>query len=164
MLLQQLTEIGSNENETIREFNTRFDKLLQRIPRNIFPERDHLIFLYTKAFPGHLGFMVKDKIPKTLEEAKELATKIEANIFSCKVEPFIAPNTEAGPTQDANISRDQKLDEAIRDLTQTQTLVMNKVTSQGLSPLSPQTSYNPPTFPRLWNHSPPILSFILCSL
>jgi hypothetical protein len=53
MLLQQLTEIGRNENETVREFNTRFEKLLQRIPSNICPERDHLIFLYTKAFPGH---------------------------------------------------------------------------------------------------------------
>jgi hypothetical protein len=39
--------------------------------------------------------MLRDKAPKTLEEAQEMAAKIEANLSTCKVEPFYAPRAKA---------------------------------------------------------------------
>jgi hypothetical protein len=128
------------ENETIKEFDTKFEKLLQQIPNDIFPRREHLLFLYTNAFPRNFGFMLKGELPKTLEEARELATRIEDNISYCEVEPFYAPRTKADnkprtlhnidPTQEISAPWAQNIEEAINVLTQNQTLMMNKITNR----------------------------------
>jgi hypothetical protein len=95
MLLLQFNEIKKKENETVKEFDARFENLLQQIPDNISPKDDVVLLLYTNAFEGKFGFMLKDKSPKTLGEAQEQAAKIEENILSSKVEPFHAPRAKA---------------------------------------------------------------------
>jgi hypothetical protein len=54
--------------------------LLLQIPRSHCPEDKYLMYLYTNAFLGHLSFLFNRKHPKTLEEAYNMAIKIEANI------------------------------------------------------------------------------------
>jgi hypothetical protein len=61
----------------VKEFDAKFEKLLQQIPSKLHPGKDHLLFLYIKAFPGHFGYLLKDKGPKTLEEAQEMAAKLK---------------------------------------------------------------------------------------
>lgn len=90
MLLTRLNDIKKFENETVREFHAKFERLLQQIPKSHHPGGDYLLFLYTKAFSGQFGFMLRDKGPKTIQEVHEIATRIKANLSSSKVEPFYA--------------------------------------------------------------------------
>jgi hypothetical protein len=91
MLLTQLYGIAKRENESIREFHTRFEATLQRIPPSHQPKDDYLVHLYTRSFNGQLGYLLRDKNPQSIQEAQELATKIEGNLLSSKIEPFSNP-------------------------------------------------------------------------
>jgi hypothetical protein len=91
MLLIRLNNLVKQENETIREFHNRFETLLQKIPVSHHPSHSFLLFIYTKAFTGQLGYLLRDKNPQTIQEAQEVATRIEDNLLSSKVEPFSAP-------------------------------------------------------------------------
>jgi hypothetical protein len=67
-----------------------------------------------------------------------MAAKIEANLSSCKVEPFYAPRAKVDtkpkivhnvePIQDTSAPW-ARLEEAINDLTKNQTLMMNIITN-----------------------------------
>jgi hypothetical protein len=87
------------ENETIKEFDVKFEMFIKQIPNNLLPIKDHLLFLYIKAFPGHFGFIIRDNTPKTLEEAQEMTVRTKDNVSSYKVEPFYSPRdtTETKP-------------------------------------------------------------------
>jgi hypothetical protein len=123
LLLLQLVEMKNKENEIVKEFDVKFEKL----PNKLRPRKEHLLFLYINAFPRHFGFMLKDKNPKTLEEACEMVARFEANISSCKVEPFYAPRAKAKtkpiklhnvePTQEISAPWAQRIKEAINCLT-----------------------------------------------
>jgi hypothetical protein len=47
--------------------------------------------VYTRSFNGQLGYLLRDKNPQSIKEAQELATKIEGNLLSSKIEPFANP-------------------------------------------------------------------------
>jgi hypothetical protein len=91
MLLTRLNNLAKYENESIREFHTRFETLLQRIPASHHPKDDYLVHVYTRSFNGQLGYLLRDKNPQSIQEAQELATKIEGNLLSSKIEPFANP-------------------------------------------------------------------------
>jgi hypothetical protein len=94
MLLTRLNSLAKHENESIREFHTRFKALLQRIPPSHHPKDDYLVHIYTRSFSGQLGYLLRDKDPQSIQEAQELATKIEGNLLSSKIEPFANPRGE----------------------------------------------------------------------
>jgi hypothetical protein len=58
------------------------------------PSNNFFLFLYTKAFTGQIGFLLRDKAHKTIQESQEMATKIEDNLPSSKVEYFSASRGE----------------------------------------------------------------------
>jgi hypothetical protein len=91
MLLTRLNNLARYENESIWEFHTRFETLLQRIPASHHPKDDYLVHVYTRSFNGQLGYLLRDKNPQSIQEAQELATKIEGNLLSSKIEPFANP-------------------------------------------------------------------------
>jgi hypothetical protein len=91
MLLTRLNSLAKHENESIREFHTRFEALLQRIPPSHHPKDDYLVHIYTRSFSGQLRYLLRDKDPQSIQEAQELATKIEGNLLSSKIEPFANP-------------------------------------------------------------------------
>jgi len=73
MLLLQLSEMKKKENETVKEFDTRFERLLQQILDNIIPKKDALLFIYVNDYHGKFGFILKDRHPTSLEEVQEQA-------------------------------------------------------------------------------------------
>jgi hypothetical protein len=91
MLLTRLNSLWKHENKSIREFHTRFETLLQKIPASHHPKGDYLVHIYTKSFNGQLGYLLKDKNPQSIQEVQELASKIEGNLLSSKIEPFANP-------------------------------------------------------------------------
>jgi hypothetical protein len=80
--------------ETIRDFHTRFETLLQKILTSHHPANDFIVYIYTKDFTGQIGYLLKDKNLQTIHEAQELATKIEDNLHSSKIEPFSNPRVK----------------------------------------------------------------------
>jgi hypothetical protein len=55
---------------TVREFNAKFEKFLQPIPKIHHPGGYYMIFLYVKYFQGNFGYLIKEKGPKTIHESK----------------------------------------------------------------------------------------------
>jgi hypothetical protein len=101
MLLTRLYGIAKRENETIREYHTRFEAALQRVPPSHKPKDDYLVHLYTRSFNGQLGYLLRDKNPQSIQEAQEIATKIEGNLLSAKIEPFANPRAKTDVKQKA---------------------------------------------------------------
>jgi hypothetical protein len=91
MLLTRLNNLTKYENESIWEFHTRFETLLERIPARDHPKDDYLVHVYTGSFNGQMGYLLRDKNPQSIQEAQELTTKIEGNLLSSKIEPFSNP-------------------------------------------------------------------------
>jgi hypothetical protein len=78
ILLKRLEHIKQTENETVRQFQDRFEDILFQIPRSHHPEDKYLVYLYTNALLVHLGFPLSKKGPRTLHEAHDMAKRIEA--------------------------------------------------------------------------------------
>jgi hypothetical protein len=136
MLLITLNNITKQENETVREFHDKFENLVQNIPVSYHPSDNFLLFRYTKSFTGHMGFLLKYKSPKTIQEAQEVATRIEDNLSSSIIEPFstsrvkidvkpkIVYNDE--PTSDISTIL-TNLQLTIDGMVKTQELMMNRI-------------------------------------
>jgi hypothetical protein len=136
MLLTRLNGLARRENESIREFHTRFEALLQRIPPSHHPKDDYLVHIYTRSFNGQLGYLLRDKDPQSIQEAQELATKIEGNLLSSKIEPFANPRGKidtkqkvvhnAEPTSDLCTSI-SKLQASVDSIMKNQEEMMNRI-------------------------------------
>jgi hypothetical protein len=91
MLITRLNNLSKYENESIQEFHTIFETLLQRIPTSHHLKDDYLIHVYTRSFNGQLGYLLRDNNLQSIQEAQELTTKIEGTLLSSKIEPFDNP-------------------------------------------------------------------------
>ena len=69
-LLHQLFDIKKRENETVHEFNLRFDKTIGNILDEIRPKDQAIVIHYLNAFDDWLGFNFKDKNPNDLKTAQ----------------------------------------------------------------------------------------------
>jgi hypothetical protein len=68
----------------VREFNARFDALVEEFPLNIRPTEGITLAQYLNAFQGKFQFLLRNKFPETLKEAQDFASQIETNLSSCK--------------------------------------------------------------------------------
>jgi hypothetical protein len=75
VLINKLTHMKNNKNETVREFHDNFERLFQQILVIHHPSHDSLIFLYTKSFAGKISFLIKDEAPRTIQEVYNMATE-----------------------------------------------------------------------------------------
>ena len=94
--------------------------------------------------------MLRDKGPKTMQEAHKIATRIKANLSSSKVEPFCAPRTKVDvkpkvvhndeTTQDISDAL-ERLEETVDGIKINQTSIMNIISNleraQQQAPRSP---------------------------
>jgi hypothetical protein len=150
MLLTRLNNLAKYENESIREFHTRFETLLQRIPASHHPKDDYLVHIYTRSFNGQLGYLLRDKNPQSVQEAQELASKIEGNLLSSKIEHFANPRGRidtkpkivhnAEPTSDlcTNIAKLQtSMDGIIKNQEEMMSRIIKLKRSQTQAPRAP---------------------------
>jgi hypothetical protein len=101
-LLKKLDCIRQTENETVRDFEGRFQRLLYQIPATYTPEEKYLVYLYTNALLVHLGFLLSKKRPKTLNEAYSMAIQIEANISLSKGKHIFSLGTKIDDPKDTS--------------------------------------------------------------
>jgi hypothetical protein len=87
-LVAQFNQIKKKENETVNEFNTRFDSLYSNISTEFHPTTTLVHLLYMNSFEGKFHFIMKDKKPTSLAWAKEYNDDIEENLLDSKVDNF----------------------------------------------------------------------------
>lgn len=75
----ELTSIKKNQNESVFEFNKRFNKVLNRIPRDIRPVDSFFIDFYLSAFDSKNHYEILSHNPTTLQQAFKTTTTIENN-------------------------------------------------------------------------------------
>jgi hypothetical protein len=100
MLIKRLEYMKQTKNETVKEFHTRFENLLQQIPRSHQPEDKYLLYLYINALSLQLGFFLSEKGPRTIQESYHMAIQIEANISLFKGEHLFTPEIKVDNPKD----------------------------------------------------------------
>jgi hypothetical protein len=80
ILLKHFEHIRQTENETLWNFQSRFERTLYQIPKGHHPENKYIVHIYTRVLLAHLGFPLSKMSPSTLNEAYNMAKRIEHNI------------------------------------------------------------------------------------
>jgi hypothetical protein len=76
------------------EFCTRIENFLHQIPRSHHPEDKYLTYLYTNELLVNLGFILRKKGPRTIQQSYHMAIQIKANISLFKGEHLFTPETK----------------------------------------------------------------------
>jgi hypothetical protein len=76
-LLAALHSIKKNENETMEEFNKKFNDLISSLHKDIKPPDTSILIYYIEAFNGEMRYQLRDKEPTTLKLAQEMAINID---------------------------------------------------------------------------------------
>jgi hypothetical protein len=100
MLIKRLKYMKHTKNETVKEFHTRFENLLQKIPGSHCSEDKYLVYLYTNALLVQLGFLLSEKEPRKIQEYYHMAIQIEENISLFKGEHFFTPEIKVDDHKD----------------------------------------------------------------
>ena len=79
-LLAALHTSQKQENETMDEFNKRFNDIVKILPTGIKPQEPSLLIYYIQAFEGEMKYQIRDKEPTDLKDAQEKAIKIDKNM------------------------------------------------------------------------------------
>ena len=79
-LLAALHTMHKQENETMEEFNKRFNDMVKSLPATIKPIDASLLIYYIQAFEGKITYQIRDKEPTNLRDAQEKAIKINKNM------------------------------------------------------------------------------------
>jgi hypothetical protein len=93
VLLKTFEHIKQTENETLFDFQSRFEDALHQIPASHRLEEEYVVHLYTYAILAHLGLPLSKRAPKTLDEAYGMAKGIERNIFSSGMKDLFTSGT-----------------------------------------------------------------------
>jgi hypothetical protein len=93
ILLQNFQDIKQRENETLFDFQSRFEGTLYQIPDSHRPGRKYVVHHYTHAILAHLGVPLRKRAPKTLDEAYGMAKEIKNNIFSSGINDLFTSGT-----------------------------------------------------------------------
>jgi hypothetical protein len=86
-------DIKQGENETLFDFQSRFEGTLYRIPASHRPGEEYVVHIYTHAILAHLGLPLRRRAPKTLDEAYGMAKEIKRNIFSSGINDLFTSGT-----------------------------------------------------------------------
>jgi hypothetical protein len=76
-LINVFTHIKNNWDENVTYFNARFSTIYYKFPITIRSNDSCALIFYLEAFDGILGIFLRNKEPRTLEEAQVAAIKLE---------------------------------------------------------------------------------------
>ena len=79
-MLAALHTSYKQENETMEEFNKRFNDLVKILPTIIKPQEASLLIYYIQAFEGEIKYQIRDKELTNLKDAQDKAIKIDKNM------------------------------------------------------------------------------------
>ena len=75
-----LNIIKKTKNETMIEFNKRFNDLVNSMYKDIKPSEASTLIYYIEAFSGDIDYQLRDKEPTSLAIARSMVVKNERNM------------------------------------------------------------------------------------
>jgi hypothetical protein len=130
VLLKNFEHIKQTENETLWNFQSRFERTLCQIPGSHRPGQEYIVHLYTHALLVHLGLPLSKRSPSTLNEAFGMATRIEQNISLSGIEDLF--------TSESLFTHENFIDD-IHDEGE-QTIIQHRVSEDMTEELEPKQS------------------------
>lgn len=85
MLLKELGNIKIEQKEEVKDFNFRFNRILNKFPANTKPHDSITINYYTSALPKSITQIVKLTMKETLAENYEEAIAVEKDLRAIEV-------------------------------------------------------------------------------
>jgi hypothetical protein len=98
--LGALTTIKKKENETMIEFNTKFNNLVKGCHKDIKPPDAAILIYYTQAFEGEIRYALVDKEPQDLITAQKITVRVEQNLLESRKSNI--PGFTRGPSPKVN--------------------------------------------------------------
>jgi hypothetical protein len=115
-LLVSLSSSQKKKNETMDEFNKRFNDLVKSLPTTIKPSYTAILIYYMEAFEGEMRYQLRDKDLQTIKDAQVIAMRINKNmpIF------LVSLGTSSQPYEEKKkkIENQGSSDDGIKELTQ----------------------------------------------
>ena len=78
--LAALTSSHKKENETVEEFNAKFDQLVKSLHDDIKPSKVAILIYYMESFEGEMRYALRHRDPQDLKTTQALAIKIDRNM------------------------------------------------------------------------------------
>jgi hypothetical protein len=82
--LGALTTSHKKENETVLEFNNKFNSVVKGLHQDVKPLDAAILIYYIEAFEGEMRYALRDKDPQNLPAAHETTIKIEQNMLEAR--------------------------------------------------------------------------------
>jgi ribonuclease HI len=82
--LGALTTSQKKENETVPEFNIKFNNVVKGLHQDVKPLDAAILIYYIEAFEGEMRYASRDKDPQNLPAAQEVAVRIEKNMLEAR--------------------------------------------------------------------------------
>jgi hypothetical protein len=82
--LNALHTIRKKENETMIEFNTKFNNIVKSLHKDIKPPDANILCQYVEAFEGEIRYALVDKEPQDLMAAQKIAIRVEQNLLEAR--------------------------------------------------------------------------------
>jgi ribonuclease HI len=98
--LAALHTIQKKENETMVEFNTRFNNIVKSLHKDIKPPDAAILIHYTEAFEGEMRYALRDKEPQDLDAAQRIAMRVDQNLLEARKSNI--PGFTRGPSPKVN--------------------------------------------------------------
>jgi hypothetical protein len=121
-LLVSLSSSQKKENETMEEFNKRFNDLVKILPQTIKPLDASILIHYMEAFEGEIRYQLRDKEPTTLKDAQKYAIKIDKNMQDARKSNLFgfSRGTSSKPNEEKKkkVENQESSNDGIKELTQ----------------------------------------------
>jgi hypothetical protein len=82
LILEEYDHLKRNPGETVQQFSTRFNKVYHSIPVDVRPPPGLAQLHYPDAFDPEMTFQLRERDTATLEEMKNVAVDVEANLLN----------------------------------------------------------------------------------
>jgi hypothetical protein len=82
--LASLSSSHKEENETMDEFNKKFNDLVKSLPQEITPSETAILIYYMEYFEGEMRYALRDKDPQTLKDAQVMDVRIDKNMHEAR--------------------------------------------------------------------------------
>jgi hypothetical protein len=120
--LAALSSSQEKENETMDEFNKRFNDLVKILPTDIKPLNVSILIYYMEYFEGEMRYALRDKDPQTLKNAQDMVVRIDKNMQDARKSniPGFSRGTSSQPYEEKKnkVESQGSSNDGIKELTQ----------------------------------------------
>jgi hypothetical protein len=120
--LVALTTSHKKENETVVEFNTKFNSVVKSLHNDVKPSDLAILIYYIEAFEGEMRYALRDKDPQTLEAVQATTIRIEQNMLEARKSNILGftKGSSSQPYEEKkkNVENQKSSNDGMKELTQ----------------------------------------------